>query len=742
MHILLTNDDGPLDDKTCPYIKYLVDEITATTSWQLLICVPDQQRSWIGKAHFAGKHLHASYIYTKESTRAQNINLANQSVNDYLGPYSSPQNLPDYQQWTLVNSTPAACADIGIHHLSRDPVDLVISGPNFGKNSLSLYSLTSGTIGAAMEAVTHGYRAIALSYAFNDTRHDHNVLREAAKLSVAIIRGLWEKWGEADLYTVNVPLIETLNAAKTRVKYAPILSNTWGSIYTAHHEENGTMSFLWTPDFKKVWKDGLADHSYSDSRVLLDGSVSVTPLRAAFSTGLPLEGEMVIDRNENVNKNVNENVEKVNENVENVENVEKVNDNVNDKNILNDIHTNQVKTILTDLDDSESPIFLCSIDPSNYLYEPLIDAFKLLGVDMTSDRSVLKTSRPVFHYCEYEDIDLDRVGSPNYITPSYIYRKALIRKNYLANTVRHYVAKHPQLVLTRAVPETFHLEVDYPEFLDDALDELYELRDEILKGDRVWIVKPAMSDKGQGIRLFRTLDELQEIFDEFGEGEETDEEGEEGEEKESEREENNDYSSSRIILSQLRHFVVQEYRTNPRLLSAYGNRKFHLRTYVVCSGDFSVYVYRNILALFAGSQYEEPEADPRKLGAHLTNTCLQDEGLVVPFWALEGMEDKERVFARVSEVVREVFVAAVLVDKMNFQPVSTAVEMFGVDLLVGDDGEVTLLEINAYPDFKQTGSELKGLVDELISRVVREVVAGKLGVGESVDQNSPLVRVV
>ncbi|KAM9916104.1 hypothetical protein OXX59_010226, partial [Metschnikowia pulcherrima] len=72
MHVLLTNDDGPLDDKSCPYMKYFVDEISRSTDWKVSIVVPNQQRSWIGKAHFAGKPLSTTYIYTKDSTSVPN----------------------------------------------------------------------------------------------------------------------------------------------------------------------------------------------------------------------------------------------------------------------------------------------------------------------------------------------------------------------------------------------------------------------------------------------------------------------------------------------------------------------------------------------------------------------------------------------------------------------------------------------------------------------------------------------
>ena len=44
---------------------------------------------------------------------------------------------------------------------------------------------------------------------------------------------------------------------------------------------------------------------------------------------------------------------------------------------------------------------------------------------------------------------------------------------------------------------------------------------------------------------------------------------------------------------------------------------------------------------------------------------------------------------------------------MNFQPINNAIEIFGVDFLVNSDFSVNLLEVNSYPDFKQTGDDLK-----------------------------------
>ena len=53
----------------------------------------------------------------------------------------------------LIVGTPSTCTNIGLHHDSGEAdFDLVISGPNFGRNSSTAFTLSSGTIGAAMEA--------------------------------------------------------------------------------------------------------------------------------------------------------------------------------------------------------------------------------------------------------------------------------------------------------------------------------------------------------------------------------------------------------------------------------------------------------------------------------------------------------------------------------------------------------------------------------------------------------------
>ncbi len=242
---------------------------------------------------------------------------------------------------------------------------------------------------------------------------------------------------------------------------------------------------------------------------------------------------------------------------------------------------------------------------------------------------------------------------------SYVIRKALIRKHYLANALNTYAVKLPPGSAAdrfrTCTPKTWHLEIQFADELDELLmDDLYDLAelldtnqradDEGREGDVKWfILKPGMADRGNGIRIFSTLEQLQAIFEEF----EPESDDEDEEEEDDDDEEADGYSSrtgadktgygakdTSVMASQLRHFVIQEYIRSPLLVDPVssvnvdslaeqasaklniGNgastsaRKFHLRAYVLCVAGLAVYLHDDMLALFAPLAYEEPTEAP------------------------------------------------------------------------------------------------------------------------------------
>lgn len=398
------------------------------------------------------------------------------------------------------------------------------------------------------------------------------------------------------------------------------------------------------------------------------------------------------------------------------------------------------------------PAFYSVVDcDDNYVQDLMEQALqRRLGNTVRQPISSLsdlpKSNLPVFQYREYERIDFEHIlfNASSSLANAYVIRKALTRKHYLSNTVTNWVSKHPDSLLRKHFAFGFEFELDYAEFLDDALLEAYELRESLEKNlerpdseKEWWILKPGMSDRGQGIRLFSTEDQLREIFEEW----EVDSDDEADEDDDDDNDDNDDNQKEGeedqgqgVITSQLRHFIAQPYIDPPLLLPSSSNRKFHIRTYVLAVGALKVYVFREMLALFAAKSYCRPwesgDDDVIDLARHLSNTCFQEggsanEGSVRRFWTLEsevpglGSDWKEKVFDQICTITGEVFEAAARGMMIHFQTLPNAFELFGVDFLVDTDGNAWLLELNAFPDFAQTGEELK---EAVVGRLFDETV--------------------
>ncbi|KAI0459110.1 survival protein sure-like phosphatase/nucleotidase [Xylaria acuta] len=784
MHILVTNDDGP-PGPASPYVHSLVRALQKA-GHTVSVCLPDTQRSWIGKAHMIGRTVKPMY-YRPPATY---------DTLDDSTPQGTTHRLPSQgrdavEEWVLVDGTPASCAQIGLHHVFRErgPIDLVVSGPNFGRNSTALFALSSGTLGAAMEAAVCRRRAIALSWAhFKDRQNpkDPAIIEAATRHSVRVVEALAGQWptdGSVDLYTVNVALLPGLEGRRTI--FTPMLQNYWGDGGTCFTEVEGSVGdedeeeerirgyegvpksqttngakgdggeedkdnkglvhrhFKWKPRFEDVYRSVEEAPPGNDGWAVNEGHTSVTPMKANFwQAASHLHGK-------ELNLEIQNSIEK-----------KSYSSLITSTPILVLRPRNHLHALIAYEDAYVHPLIVSALET---LLPP--ESFTMLSKpsDTAKDEAIpLSKLLPnptanVLQITPYEVVDWDFVAvhPKTCLVNSYMLRKALIRKHYLAATVEQWVAKRPQSVLKDHVKRSEAFEVDYAEFLDDALVEAFDLRasmerneallgsndegKETAKGIEWWILKPGMSDRGQGVRLFCTMAQLQDIFDGW-EAERPDSEGED----EGDENDGGDY----ITTSQLRHFVAQPYIDPPLLLPNDG-RKFHIRTYVACVGSLDVYVYRPMLALFAGKTYMAPKygkertsSSPNEtdidLEAHLTNTCLQrsvTENTVQPFWDLplstpssSSTEDaKEQIFTQICGITGEVFEAASRAMQMHFRPLPNAFELFGLDFLVDASGRAYLLEVNAFPDFRQTGDELKDLVAGLWREVLGRAIGGFFG---------------
>ncbi|KAI1091105.1 sure-like protein [Rostrohypoxylon terebratum] len=774
MHILVTNDDGPPSPTSSPYVHSLVRELQKR-GHVVSVCLPHTQRSWIGKAHMIGQTVKPLYYRPSET-----FDPSPAAASKAQGTTNSrPSKNGKDEEWILVNGTPASCAQIGLHHFFREkgPVDLVVSGPNYGRNTTAVFALSSGTLGGAMEAAMCRKKSIALSYAFFSRNHDSVIIDAASRHSVNVIEKLYAQWPEdrsVDLYSVNVPLVEGVEDKKTL--WAEVLQNYWGengacfeevegSIGDEDEEEeriregeeskasgadskaNGDASegqpryvhkhFKWAPRFTDVYKSVDESTPGNDGWAVKEGFTSVTPLKANFChAATHLYGEEL-----------------------KLSNPETQGESLSMSTLIYQPKQHFYALVAYE-DPYVQPLILSALQklfpPEAYtlLSEPESEAS---GEPVSLSKLIPdNNSSHILQITPYEAIDWDYVDAHprSCLVNSYMLRKALIRKHYLSATVEQWVAKRPESVLSSHVKRSEHFELDYAEFLDDALVEAFDLRESLEKnegkeeGEREWwILKPGMSDRGQGIRLFGTMEELQDIFD--GWEVESEDEDEDGDRDDAASNRSAD-GKDNITTSHLRHFVAQPY-IHPPLLLPRNNRKFHIRTYVACVGSLDIYVYRHMLALFAGKEYFSPgatstststaadtsgssntqDAGDIDLEAHLTNTCLQRsmrDGTVQRFWDLElGEERKRDIFSQICDVTGEVFEAAARAMLMHFRPLPNAFEVYGLDFLVDAQGTAWLLEVNAFPDFKQTGEELRGLVAGLWEDVLGVAVARFFG---------------
>ncbi|KAL7928531.1 survival protein sure-like phosphatase/nucleotidase [Trichoderma chlorosporum] len=745
MHILVSNDDGPPSPHSSPYVHSFVRHLQRA-GHTVSVCVPHTQRSWIGKAHLIGQTLKPVYYRPSANSHGED-------AEGTTHPRPSPSG--DVEEWVLIDGTPASCVQIGLNHFfhEKGPIDLVVSGPNFGRNSTAIFALSSGTLGAALEAAASRSKAIALSFAFFSRNHDPVIIDAACRHSVKVIEFLYKQWptdGSADLYSVNVPLVEGVETHPT--VWTDILQNYWtkGSCFDAidgsgddedleeeriregpgGEADGKDMSaeaskghthkhFKWAPKFTDVYKSVEDAGPGSDGWAVKEGQTSVTPLKANFAScaGDMATKEIKLPDSTTSTSSTAELVIRGNSKKE---------------------EKSKIQAIVSYDDPYVQPLIVSALDTVlpkdsfNLITDISSEGFSLSNALSSSDSSVLQI-------IPYEAIDFEFASAhtKTSLINSYMIRKALIRKHYLSATLDHWAAKNPDSVLKKHLKRSEAFEVDYAEFLDDALVEAFDLRESMDRNEEKeaserewWILKPGMSDRGQGIRLFSTMEELQDIFDKWEEDRPDSDDEEDGEGQQggaADEDADGDY----ITASHLRHFVAQPYIHPPLLLSP-GGHKFHIRTYVLCAGSLDVYVYKHMLALFAGKPYTAPWEAPDDVEAFLTNTCLQDspnENTVRRFWGLplEGAV-LERVFGQVCETTGEVFEAAARAMPIHFQTLPNAFEVFGLDFLVDDGGEAWLLEINAFPDFKQTGGDLKEIVEGFWRGVAKVAVGPFFGV--------------
>lgn len=243
--ILVTNDDG-IDT---PALLPLLTELQQLGSVRAL--VPAREYSWSSKtlSRFAQLDI-------------QQVDLQGAEV-------------------FTVDGSPADCANVGVYNLWPSPPSLVVSGVNVGANAGLSFLLSSGTVGAAVEAMLSGIPAVASSLQMMPEDYErwrrHRDMGDLASqwaLAAAVTREVVAevRFGGmpegASLVSINMPPglgpeTERVLTGVTETCYGPFFARRDGG--GLEHEYSG-LSIL-------------APHPRGDIEALERGQVAITPLR-------------------------------------------------------------------------------------------------------------------------------------------------------------------------------------------------------------------------------------------------------------------------------------------------------------------------------------------------------------------------------------------------------------------------------------------------------------------------------
>ncbi|MFT5222972.1 MAG: 5'-nucleotidase [Glaciecola sp.] len=261
--ILLTNDDGIDSPALIPFARAL------GLLGEVRVCVPDSERSWVGKS----------------ITRFADLTVRRVDA--------------EVETWAC-SGTPADSAQVGMHTIADEPPALVVSGINVGSNVGTAFLLSSGTVGAALEGWIAGIPSVAVS-----TRSTLLPWGEWVRFAVGPDAGPgWERLAEvsaelvrdvvqgglttvADVVSINTPWDADLHTPRrvtdvARVGYGPLF---------AQAEEQSARTFAFDGELR-----AMDDGTDMDVEVLARGEVSITPLRAPSSVAIDQDLRNLIER--------------------------------------------------------------------------------------------------------------------------------------------------------------------------------------------------------------------------------------------------------------------------------------------------------------------------------------------------------------------------------------------------------------------------------------------------------------
>lgn len=289
--------------------------------------------------------------------------------------------------------------------------------------------------------------------------------------------------------------------------------------------------------------------------------------------------------------------------------------------------------------------------------------------------------------------------------------------------------------------------IKYPKFsIDNFTQNLLKIRQEdqfkidyskiklnnaLSTGNNIWISKVAGLNRGLGIEIFSSLDELKKVIMNLHTGY-----------QEKIIQNKHKISRSKIVIKADK-FVIQKYIERPLLFE---DRKMDIRVWVLMTHEMKIHVFQECYFRLSSEKYTINNLQEKFV--HLTNNALQkysenfdaDETLK----SIDQFDHFIRESAKVEynfrrdsfPVIKEhiKLVGKIAENKINFNNKKLTFEIFGFDFMMDTNFGVWLIEVNSNPSITTPGTLLKAYVPRMLDDAFK-ITIDKVFPGPFLEQN-------
>jgi len=263
------------------------------------------------------------------------------------------------------------------------------------------------------------------------------------------------------------------------------------------------------------------------------------------------------------------------------------------------------------------------------------------------------------------------------------------------------------------------------------------------QGHNMWIMKPSGCDRGQGVEIFKTLDELNKFLTLFTKGYTVAEyvDMDYNDEDDASPALKGGAQAPKAKIEVFPKFVIQKYMELPALFKGY---KFDIRAHALLSQDLTLYVFRDSYVRVSSLPYD---LSKRNYFAHLCNTSVNMRsqsfgkiavGNTISVGELSQFFDEkeatnsncsiknfeEYFWEEIKRLVKITFDAIFnRINLLNPNKIPNCFELFGFDIMVDESYRCWLIEANFIPGLTdEDNSYLKAYLDRMMDDMFKLTV--------------------